>query len=148
MKQIAAQEQIVREARASFMAALFNRPIDHIDPDTGLKVCTPWFVPSQCQDNAYLFLDLDEAKFQCVSFWWQGMMLHLQRQFPKVFRRDKVKSGAKDDDPLALYTRSTATMIKYAAANEEEVNRTSYTIILQHINDMAEENERIEKMKK
>jgi hypothetical protein len=75
------------------------------------------------------------------------MMLYLSRQYPKVFRKEKV-GKANDDDQLKLYTRSTTTMIKYAASNEDEVNRTTYTIILQHINDMAEENERIEQMKK
>lgn len=147
-KQIDDAAQQVKEMRAQFMATLFNRPIPHIDPDTGLKVTSPWYTSSQSQDNAYLFIDLPEEKFQVVSFWWQGMMLHLQRQFPLVFRKEKIKGDGKDADPLALYTRSTATMIKYTAANEEDVNRTSYTVILQHINDMAEENKRIEEMKK
>ena len=146
-QQIVAAEQQVKDVRAQFLATIFDRPIPHIDPDTGLTVTSPWYTSSQSQDNAYLFLDLPEEKFQVVSFWWQGMMLHLQRQFPLVFRREKVKGDGKDADPLALYTRSTATMIKYSAANEEEVNRTSYTIILQHIQDMAEENKRVEEMR-
>ena len=147
-QQLSAAEQQVREVRAQFLATLFDRPIPHIDPDTGLTVTSPWYTSSQSQDNAYLFQDFPEEQFQVISFWWQGMMLHLQREFPLVFRREKVKGDGKEADPLALYTRSTATMIKYSAANEEEVNRTSYTIILQHINDMAEENKRIEEMKK
>ena len=147
-QQIVAAEQQVKEVRAQFMATIFNRPIPHIDPDTGLTVTSPWYTSSQSQDNAYLFIDLPEEKFQVISFWWQGMMLHLQHQFPLVFRREKVKGDGKEADPLALYTRSTATMIKYSAANEEEVNRTSYTIILQHIQDMAEENKRVEEMRK
>lgn len=148
LQQITAAEQQVKEMRAAFLASIFDRPTPHIDPDTGLQVTSPWYTSNQSQDNAYLFMDFPEEKFQVVSFWWQGMMLHLQRQFPLVFRREKIKGDGKDADPLALYTRSVATMIKYTAANEDEVNRTSYTVILQHINDMAEENKRVEEMRK
>ena len=139
----------VVEVRAQFLATLFTRPVLHQDPDTHQLVYAPRFTASQCQDNAYLFRDFPDEKFQVISLWWQGMMHYLAQQFPKVFRSTGVGKAAvgADHDPLSLYTRSTTTMIKYAAANEEEVNATTYTVILQHMNDMAEENERIEQMK-
>lgn len=147
-KRIEAQNAAVKEVRAQWLATLFSRPLLYEDPDTRQLVYEPHFVPSQGSDNAYLFADFPEEKFQAISFWYQGMMLHLQHQFPKVFRRDKVGSKSADDNPFQLYTRSTTTMIKYAAANEDEVNHTTYTIILQHIQDMAEENDRVEAMRK
>lgn len=146
--QIAEQQVLVNDMRSQFLATLFNRPVKHINPETGLAETTPHFVTTQSQDNAYLFKDFPEEKFQTISFWWQGMMLYLKKHFPKVFRREKPGKAGSDDNPFTLYTRSTTTMIKYAAANEEEVNNTTYTIILQHINDMADENDRIEEMKK
>lgn len=141
------QQRIVDDLRAQWLATLFSRDVVHKDLDTDQLVYSPCFVTSQCNDNAYLFKSFPEEKYQSILFWWQGMMLYLQKRYPKVFTVSKVGKADREDDPLALYTRSTTTMIKYAAANEEEVNNTSYTIILQHMQDMAEENERIEKMK-
>lgn len=140
------QEQ-VKKLRANFMASLFNADVTHVDDETGQTVTSPYFITQQVHDNAPYFYDFPEEKFQAVLLWWQGMMHYLSRQYPKVFKKEKV-AGGDADDPLRLYTRSTTTMIKYAQSNEEEVNRTTYTIILQHINDMAEENERYERMKK
>lgn len=139
--------QQVQEARAQWLATLFSRPVLHQDERTRQLTYSPTFIPSQCSDNAYLFMDFPEEQFQVISFWWQGMMHYLSQQFPKVFKSTKVSIGGSDD-PFTLYTRSTTTMIKYAATNEDQVNHTTYTIILQHMNDMAEENERIEAMKK
>ena len=144
---IASVQDALDNARAGFLASLFNRSVVHVNDETGQVEDSFFFVSSQCNDNASFFKHFPDYKFQAISLWWQGMMLYLSRQYPKVFRKEKV-GKANDDDPLKLYTRSTTTMIKYAASNEDEVNRTTYTIILQHINDMAEENERIEQMKK
>lgn len=144
---VAHLQQQVQEARAQWLATLFSRPVLHQDERTGQLIYSPTFLPSQYSDNAYLFMDFPEEQFQAISFWWQGMMHHLAQQFPKVFKSTKVSIGGSDD-PFTLYTRSTTTMIKYAATNEDQVNHTTYTIILQHMQDMAEENERIEAMKK
>ena len=145
---IAQHDTLVHDIRAQFLATLFSRPVLYTDPDTQRPVYAPHFVQTQCADNAYLFKDFPEDKFQVISLWWQGMMNHLQHEFPKVFRREKVGKEPADENPFTLYTRSTTTMVKYTAVNEEEVNQTTYTIILQHINDMAEENDRIKEMNK
>lgn len=145
---IKAQEEQLQQVRAEFLATLFNASIPHINEETGQQETSYYYVSSQCADNAHFFLDFPEEKFQAILFWWQGMMHYLSKQYPKVFKKEKVGRSGPEDDPFKLYTRSTTTMIKYAATNEEQVNKTTYTIILQHINDMAEENERIDKMKK
>lgn len=143
------QQKLVRELRAEFLASLYSRPVLFTDTDTQQLAYEAHFIPGQSSQNAYLFMDFPEEKFQAIDFYWQGMMHHLQREFPKVFRSSEVKAIVPtDDDPFTLYTRSTTTMIKYAAANEHEVNETTYTIILQHMQDMAEENDRIKEMKK
>lgn len=148
-KKIEAADAQVHEMRAQWLATLYSRPVRHINRETGLEETSPMFVSSQGSDNSYLFLDFPEEKFQTISFWWQGMMRHLQIQFPKVFKSAEVSSKSSTfDDPFSLYTRSTTTMVKYAASNEAEVNRTTYTIILQHMQDMAEENDRIKEMTK
>lgn len=141
-------EEELKQVRAEFLATLFSASIPHINDETGQPETSYYFVSSQCIDNSYLFLDFPEEKFQAISFWWQGIILHLSKQFPKVFKREKFARTSPDDDAFKLYTRSTTTMIKYAGSNEEEVNNTTYTIILQHLNDMAEENERVEEMKR
>ena len=46
-------------------------------------------------------------------------------------------------NPLELYTRQTATMEKYLGINEEEMNRELYTNVLQHLQDMMDESDRM-----
>lgn len=141
------QRELVDEVRAQFLANLFCRSIRHIDPETGQPKDGYYYVSSQCMDNAYLFRNFPEEKYQSILLWWQGMMRYLSRQYPKVFRTEK-KIGKADplNDPLKLYTRSTTTMIKYTGASEEEVNRTSYSIVLQQMQDMADENDRMKEI--
>lgn len=141
------QRELVDEVRAQFLANLFCRSIRHIDPETGQPTDGYYYVSSQCMDNAYLFRNFPEEKYQAILLWWQGMMRYLSRQYPKVFRTEK-KIGKADplNDPLKLYTRSTTTMIKYTGASEEDVNRTSYSIVLQQMQDMADENDRMKEI--
>lgn len=143
------QEGIVDDVRCQLLANIFLRSIPHIDPETGQQTTGYFYTSSQLSDNAYLFRGFPDEKFQAILLWWQGMMGYLSKQFPKVFRTNKeVGKQTGSDDPLRLYTRSITTMIKYAAESEEEVNRTTYTVILQHMQDMADENDRIRDIKK
>lgn len=143
------QRKAVNEVRSQFLANIFCRKVKHNDPETGQPKTDFFFVSTQSSDNAYLFANFPIEKYQCVLLWWQGMMRYLQHRYPKVFRTEKNISKVDPmDDPLKLYSRSTATMIKYAAETEEEVNRTTYTVVLQQMNDMAEENDRIKEMNK
>lgn len=143
-ERLAQQETLCKECRARFLANVFNRKVTHINPETGQKETSYFYVSSQCTDNMRYFMDITEVQFQAIAMWWQGMMKYLSRQYPKVFRSGKPDS--RPSDPLSIYTRSTTTMIKYTGGSEEDVNNTTYTIILQHINDMADENDRVKEM--
>lgn len=143
-ERLAQQETLCKECRARFLANVFNRKVAHINPETGQRETSYFYVSSQCTDNMRYFMDITEVQFQAIAMWWQGMMKYLSRQYPKVFRSGKPDS--RPSDPLSIYTRSTTTMIKYTGGSEEDVNNTTYTIILQHINDMADENDRVKEM--
>lgn len=146
---ISAQEADVKQLRQEFLATIFNRKVMHVNVETGQQEESFYFVSSQCFDNAPYFAGVSDVQFQAILLWWQGMMNYLAKQYPNVFKTTQASAASGvSDDPLKIYTRSTTTMIKYAAASEEEVNRTTYSIILQHINDMAEENERVEEIRK
>lgn len=148
-ERIKRQEALVDEVRSQLLANLFLRSIPHIDPETGQQTTDYFYTSNQWSQNAYLFTHFPDEKFQAILLWWQGMMLYLSKQFPKVFRTDKNvgKNAGTNDDPLRLYTRSITTMIKYAAESEEEVNKTTYTVILQHMNDMADENDHLKEIR-
>ena len=47
---------------------------------------------------------------------------------------------------LTLYTRQTATMEKYLSTNEEQLNHELYTNVLQHMQDMVDESDRMKEM--
>ena len=88
------------------------------------------------------FAGFSDVKFQCVLFWWTGTMNWLQKKYPKVFRSGSPKKNAVSN-PLELYTRQTATMEKYLGINEEEMNRELYTNVLQHLQDIMDESDRM-----
>ena len=135
------------QLRREWLATIFTASIAHTDPETGQTVTDYYYSTSQAQQLAPYFADFPEEKLQCVMLWWQGMMAKLAKDYPKVFRTSKATSKPTDDDPLKLYSRSTATMIKYSGTTEEEVNRRTYTVVLQMINDMADENDQVKEMR-
>ena len=88
------------------------------------------------------------VRWQVILIWWQSMQPYLQSKYPKCFSIGKKKKGKEHDpNPLELYTRTIATMEKYLGLGENDVNQQNFQIILQHINDMAMENDEIKKMK-
>ena len=91
------------------------------------------------------FEHFSDVKFQCVLFWWTGTMNWWQKKYPKVFRSGSPKKNAVST-PLELYTRQTATMEKYLGINEEEMNRELYTNVLQHLQDMMDESDRMKEL--
>lgn len=146
--QLSTLQSNLNQARAQWLANLFTLPVAHIDPETQQPVTDYYYVSDQYERNYKDFLDFPDYKYQAVSLWWQGMIEHLARTYPKVFSRDTPDKNARPADALTVYTRSTATMMKYIGGTEQEVNQTQYTIILQHIQDMADENDRIKEISK
>jgi len=87
------------------------------------------------------------VRWQVILIWWQSMQSYLQSKYPKCFSGEKKKGKNPEPNPLELYTRTIATMEKYLGLGENEVNQQNFQIILQHINDMAVENDEIKKMR-
>lgn len=135
-----------QEAMASFLSVIFNRKIEIKDEQTGLSTKDFAFDASQVERNKHDFISFDPIRWQVVQLWWSGMMRWCQKKFPHCFSTQKVKKG-KQSSPLDLYTRMVATMEKYLGLDEATVNNQTFHLVLQHMEDMAEENERWKKIK-
>lgn len=103
--------------------------------------------------NARYFDCYSDIDFQCVLFWWQGMMHYLCRQYPHCFKKaaDKPKKGRRNrrvPNPLEFYVSTVATLEKYVGLNEQQVNNENFHLPLQHLERIAIENEEAERMHK
>lgn len=140
------QMRAVSRAKAMFLATLFNRKIKYIDTETKLVMRGYNYVSWQSMKNLHDFMHYPDHKFQCILFWWVGTMNWLQKKYPKVFKKSAPTKGQKQSNPLELYSRTTATMEKYLGINEEEMNRELYTNVLQHLQDMMDESDRMKEL--
>lgn len=147
VSEVKKQTEIVRTAKAMFLATIFNGRVRYVDIETKRIVHDYAYVSNQSIDHLKSFKDFPDVKFQCILFWWAGTMNYLQRKYPKAFKKENPKRQATVN-PLELYTRTTAVIEKYLGINEEEMNRETYTVILQHINDMVHEQEELGKLNK
>lgn len=136
------QLHAVARAKGMFLATLFNRRVKYIDTDTKLIRRDYHYISCQSMKNWKDFASFPDVKFQVILFWWSGTMNWLERKYPKCFRKGDPKKHAKTD-PLTLYTRQTATMEKYLGINEEELGHELYTNVLQHLQDMMDESDRM-----
>ena len=139
------QLHAVARAKGLFLATLFNRKVKFVDAETKLIRKEFVYVSSQSIRNWRDFEHFSDVKFQVVLFWWTGTMNWLQKKYPKVFKSTNPKKNTVAN-PLALYTRQTATMEKYLGINEEELNRELYTNVLQHLQDMMDESDRMKEL--
>ena len=144
-KEMKRQLHAVARAKGMFLATLFNRRVKFVDAETKLIRKDYTYVSCQSMNNWRDFAGFSDVKFQCVLFWWTGTMNWLQKKYPKVFRSGSPKKNAVSN-PLELYTRQTATMEKYLGINEEELNRELYTNVLQHLQDMMDESDRMKEL--
>ena len=97
--------------------------------------------------NVNLFRLFDKVQWQVILFWWSEQMHYLHNTYPRCFKKQGIGRGRKPHNPFELYTRTIATMEKYLGLDEDKVNAQTYTLVLQHMEDMAKESEEIEKMK-
>lgn len=141
------QVRAVNRAKGMFLATIFNRKIKYVDTETKLVMRGFNYVSWQSMKNLHDFKNYPDYKFQCILFWWVGTMNWLQKKYPKVFKKSSTK-GQKQSNPLEVYTRTTATMEKYLGINEEEMNRELYTNVLQHLQDMMDESDRMKELNK
>ena len=117
-----------------------------IDEETQKFRSTYSYQSNQHSDNAIFFRHFPDVQWQVILFWWSGMMAYLRKKYPHCFKDDKPTK--KKQNPLDLYTRTTATMQKYTSLKEEDVNGQTFHVILQHLEDMARENEELERIRK
>ena len=143
--EIKKQLHAVSRAKGFFLATLFNRKVKFVDAETKLIRKEFVYVSSQSIRNWRDFEHFSDVKFQVVLFWWTGTMNWLQKKYPKVFKNTNPKKNTVAN-PLELYTRQTATMEKYLGINEEELNRELYTNVLQHLQDMMDESDRMKEL--
>lgn len=146
VKEIARQEKEVRRAMGLFLATIYNRRTDYVNESTGLKEHDFMFRSDQSQANYQDFVGFSPVKWQVILLWWSGMMHYLQQRYPRCFKRQNTSDGHRST-PLELYTRTVATMEKYLGLDEQTVNDQNFHIVLQHMEDMAQQNEEMEKIR-
>lgn len=85
-------------------------------------------------------------QFQLCLIWWQSMMSEMQRKYKRCFSVNRKQSTVNPQNPIDLYTRSTATLQDKYHLTEEQINLQPCRVILQHLEDMAREAEELEKI--
>ena len=146
--QIAQQTDSMDQSRSMFLATIFNRRIDFIDPNTNLKVHDFHYDTRQYETQAPVFRHFPDHKWQPILFWWTGMTHTLSRRYPHVFKVQKLSRKEQPSTPLEIYTATIATMQKYASLTEDQVNNQSYSLVLEHLERLSKENEEMEKIRK
>ena len=147
-EQIAQQTDSMEQARSMFLATIFNRRIDFIDPNTNLKVHDFHYDTRQYETQSPVFRHFHDHKWQPILFWWTGMTHTLSRRYPHVFKVQKLNRKEQPSTPLEIYTATIATMQKYASLTEDQVNNQSYSLVLEHLERLSKENEEMEKIRK
>lgn len=145
-KQLIQQAQNVDLARAMFLATIFNGKTRFVDTTTGIVKYDYHYESNQCTDNAPFFRHFSETRWQVILFWWTGIMHLLSKRYSHVFKVQKT-TRKTPTSPLEIYTATTATMQKYAGLTEDQVNHQSYSLVLEHLERLAVENEEIERMR-
>lgn len=92
---------------------------------------------------------ISEVQWQVILLWWSGMMHYLKEHYPRCFRSAPTKRKSKNPpNPFDLYTSIITTIQDKAHIEEDKINNQTYTIVLEHLERIARENEEIEKMNK
>ena len=147
-EQIAQQTDSMDQARSMFLATIFNRRIDFIDPNTNLKVHDFHYDTRQYETQATVFRHFPDHKWQPILFWWTGMTHTLSHCYPHVFKVQKISRKEKPSTPLEIYTATIATIQEYASLTEDQVNNQSYSLVLEDLERLSKRNEEMEKINK
>lgn len=138
----------VDQAKALFLATIYERRITFVDEETGCTVTRFHYRSNQFSDYAPYFRNFPDRDWQLVLLWWSSMMAYLGKTFPKVFKKQPVGKNERPANPLEIYTRTTATMEKYLSMTARDVDREPYTTILQQLEDISRHNEEMERISK
>lgn len=139
-------QKTVRKARNLLLASLFCEEVE-VRNSAGLLEKDNPYIPGQEVKNKDHFDKFTDIQMQVILFWITGMMAYLQRKFPKVFKKGNPKKQ-QQVNPFEVYTRVMTNLEKYLGGiSEEQINNETYTVMLEHLNDMMEEHERMERRK-
>nr|DAZ81167.1 MAG TPA: hypothetical protein [Caudoviricetes sp.] len=145
-RKLADMQKTVRNARNLLLASLFCEEVDVRNAAGLLEKDNPYILGQEAK-NKDCFEKFTDIQMQVILFWWMGMMDYLQRKFPKVFKKGNPKKQ-QQVNPFEVYTRMMTNLQKYLnGASEEQINNATYTIMLENLNDMMEEHERMERRK-
>lgn len=145
-RKLAEMQKKVRNARNLLLASLFCEVVE-VRNSVGLPEKDNPYIPGQEGRNKKFFNRFSDIQMQVILFWMVGMMGYLQKKFPKVFKKGNPKKQ-QQVNPFDVYTRITANLEKYLnGVNEEQINNETYTVMLEHLNQMMEEHERMERRK-
>ena len=139
---------LLRDARSQWLATIFTRRVWYRDHDTGIVRFGHHYTEGQATRMAHRFDHISDVDFQKILLWWEGMQHHLQHCYPKCFKRGGGGQKSDPQDPLSIYSRSIATLEKYSGSDEAAINRKTYTVVLQQLNDMVLEHEEYERMRR
>ena len=139
----------IQTAMAMVLATIYDAKVDYLDETTQLPTHGYHYHPDQSTNNRDYFLTFPPIKFAVILLWWGSVASQLKKEYPKCFGEAKETKKFKHpaiQDPLTEYARTTATLEKYMGVNEQELQHESYTVVLQHLQDMIKQNEEIERM--
>ena len=90
---------------------------------------------------------ITEVQWQVILLWWSGMMQYLMQHYPRCFKTTTTKKKTKNPpNPFDLYTSIITTIQDKSHIDEDKINNQTYTIVLEHLERIAKENEEIEKI--
>ena len=139
-----------QEATAMLLATLYTREVEFVDDTTHMVRKDYRFVPNQSTANKSFFLTVPDIRMAVVMMWWSTMVRRLVSKYPKCFpspnKKEKKVKKPKMQDPLEEYARTTATLEKYMGVNEQELQQETFTVVLQHLNDIIVHNEEMERL--
>ena len=138
----------MEKAMGMVLATLYDAETDYLDETTRLAVHGFHYRPEQSTENAKWFEGYPAVRFAVILMWWATVAMKLQKDYPKCFSSGNQKKHKipRPQDPIAEYARTTATLEKYMGVNEQELQQESFTVVLQHLQDMIKQNEEIERM--
>lgn len=154
-EQIAAQQTALKSTRDEFLKVLFTPAA--IAASQSLAASNAATVPGgsaakksaakTAASIAKRASRITEIQWQVILLWWSGMMHYLKDHYPRCFRSTPTKKNSKrPPNPFDLYTSIITTIQDKAHIDEEKINSQTYTIVLEHLERIAKENEEIEKM--
>ena len=150
-EQAAAQQAALKSTRDEFLKVLFTpaslAASQSLAANNAATVPGGFVAGKAAAAIAKRVSRITEIQWQVILLWWSGMMHYLKDHYPRCFKSTPTKKNPKrPPNPFDLYTSIITTIQDKAHIDEEKINSQTYTIVLEHLERIAKENEEIEKM--